>query len=81
MIRCKQLSLADFFTDCRNKFHNDQYEFLELLENTIHLDEIVPASFSSHFYASTGRPHRHHLYPMLKALLLQLISPSLQRPS
>ena len=27
----------------------------------------------SHFHAATGRPRRHQLYPMLKALLLQLI--------
>ena len=73
MITHKQLSLADIFTDCQNKFDNDKYEFLELLENTINLDEIVPASFVSHFHAATGRPRRHQLYPMLKALLLQLI--------
>ena len=73
MIPYKQLSLADIFTDCQNKFDNDKYEFLELLKNTINLDEIVPASFVSHFHAATGRPRRHLLYPMLKALLLQLI--------
>ena len=73
MITYKQLSLADIFTDCQNKFDNDKYEFLELLENTINLDEIVPASFVFHFHASTGRPRRHFLYPMLRALLLQLI--------
>ena len=106
MITHKQLSLADIFTDCQNKFDNDivnelylcvlhpnlieytadtksqnantkcvyyKYEFLELLENTINLDEIVPASFVSHFHAATGRPRSHLLYPMLKALLLQLI--------
>ncbi len=53
MITYKQLSLADIFTDCQNKFDNDKYEFLELLENTIPLDEIVPASFVSHFHART----------------------------
>ena len=73
MITYKQLSLKDIFVDCQNKFDNDKYEFLELLENTIDLDEIVPASFVLHFHASTGRPRRHLLYPMLKALLLQLI--------
>ena len=73
MIPYKQLSLADFFTDCQNKFDNDKYAFLELLENTINLDEIVPASFGSHFHAATGRPRKHLLYSMLKALLLQLI--------
>ena len=73
MIAHKQLSLADIFTDCQNKFDNDNYQFLELLENTIHLDEIVPVSFISHFHAATGRPRKHLLYPMLRALLLPLI--------
>lgn len=73
MITYKQLSLADIFTDCQNKFDNDKYQFLELLDQTIDLDEIVPVSFVSHFHASTGRPRKHQLYPMLKALLLQLV--------
>ncbi len=73
MIPYKQLSLADIFTDCQNKFDNDKYTFLELLENSIDLDEIVPASFISHFHASTDRPCRHLLYPMPKALLLLFI--------
>ena len=73
MIPYKQLSLADIFTDCQNKFDNDKYEFLSMLDQTINLDEIVPVSFVSHFHAATGRPRRHLLFPMLKALLLQLI--------
>ena len=73
MITYKQLSLADIFTDCQNKFDNDKYEFLTLLDNAIDLEEIVPVSFINHFHASTGRPRRHLLFPMLKALLLQLI--------
>ena len=73
MITHKQLTLADFFTDCQNKFDNDKYTFLSLLDETINLDEIVPVSFVSHFHAATGRPRKHLLYPMLKALLLQLI--------
>lgn len=73
MIPYKQLSLADIFNDCHNKFDNDKYEFLELLEQTIDLNEIVPASFISHFYAATGIPRVYQLYPILKALLLQRI--------
>lgn len=73
MITYKQLSLADIFTDCQNKFDNDKYQFLSILDETINLDEIVPVSFVSHFHAATGRPRKHLLYPMLKALLLQLI--------
>ena len=73
MITHKQLSLAEVFEDCQNKFDNDKYQFLSLLDETINLDEIVPVSFVSHFHASTGRPRKHQLYPMLKALLLQRI--------
>ena len=73
MITYKQLSLADIFSDCQNKFDNNKYEFLSIFDETINLDEIVPTSFVCHFHAATGRPHKHLLYPMLKALLLLLI--------
>ena len=63
---------ATFFL-LQNKFDNDKYEFLSILDNSISLDEIVPVSFISHFHAVTGRPRKHLLFPMLKALLLQLI--------
>ena len=73
MIPHKQLSLADVFSDCKEKFENDKYQFLSLLENTINLDDLVPASFINHFYASTGRPRKYMLYAMLRALILQRI--------
>ena len=65
--------MADIFTNCQNKFDNDKYEFLSILEHNLNLDEIVPASFASHFHASTDRPRKYFLYPMLRALFLQLI--------
>lgn len=71
MITHKQLTLAEIFQDCKESFDNDKYYFLELLDNSINLDEIIPASFVSHFHASTGRPRKHQLYPMLKSLILQ----------
>lgn len=73
MITHKQLSLADVFSDCKEKFENNKSQFLSLLENTINLDELVPASFINHFYACTGRPRKYHLYAMLRALILQRI--------
>ena len=73
MITHKQLTLAEVFEDCQNKFDNDKYQFLSLLDEAINLDEIVPVSFVFHFHAQTGRPRKHQLYPMLKALLLQRI--------
>ncbi len=73
MITYKQLTLAEIFEDCQNKFSNDKYQFLTLFDEAINLDEIVPVSFVTHFHASTGIPRKHQLYPMLKALLLQRI--------
>lgn len=73
MITHKQLTLAEVFENCQNKFDNDKYQFLSLLDEAINLDEIVPVSFVFHFHARTGRPRKHQLYPMLKALLLQRI--------
>lgn len=73
MIPYKQLSLADIFTDCQNKFENDKCQFLTLLDEAINLEEIVKPSFVSHFHALTGRPRVHQLFPMIKALLLQRI--------
>ena len=73
MITYKQLTLAEIFEDCQNKFDNDKYQFLSLFDEAINLDEIVPFSFVSHFHAHTGRPRKHQLYPMLKTLLIQRI--------
>ena len=52
MIPYKQLSLADIFSDCQEKFENDKPAFLSLLETHIDIDEIIPISFQNHFYAS-----------------------------
>ena len=73
MIPYKQLSLADFFSDCQDKFENDKPGFLSLLENHIDIDEIVPISFRNHFYASTGRTRKYPLSALLWALIIQRI--------
>ena len=44
MITHKQLTLAEVFEDCQNKFDHDKYQFLSLLDESINLDEIVPVS-------------------------------------
>ena len=49
MITYKQLTLAEIFEDCQNKFSNDKCQFLTLFDEAINLDEIVPVSFVSHF--------------------------------
>jgi len=73
MIPYKQLSLADIYADCQDKFENDKPAFLSLLENHIDLDEIIPISFRNLFYASTGRSRKYPLHAMLWALIIQRI--------
>jgi transposase len=73
MIPHKQLSLAEIFSDCKEKFSDDKYQFLTLLENTININKFIPISFISNFYASTGRPREYPLNAMIWALLLQRI--------
>ena len=73
MIPYKQLSVADIFQDCQDKFDNDKPTFLSLLEQHINLDEIIPATFYSHFYASTGRTRKYPLKALLWALIIQRI--------
>ena len=56
MIPYKQLSLADIFQDCQNKFNNDKPAFLSLLETHIDIDEFIPISFRNHFYHQQEDP-------------------------
>lgn len=73
MISYKQLSLAEIFTDCQEKFENDKPAFLKLLEQHLNIDEYISVSFQNHYYASTGRPRKYPLSAMLWALVLQRI--------
>ena len=73
MIPYKQLSLADIYADCQDKFENDKPAFLSLLETHIDIDEIIPISLRNHFYASTGRSRKYPLHAMLWALIIQRI--------
>ena len=79
MITYKQLTLAEIFEDCQHKFDNDKYQFLSLFDEAINLDEIVPVSFISHFYASTGRPRKHQL-PKLRRRVRFPLSASYEKP-
>ena len=73
MLKSKQLSIADIYSDCTNSFDNDKYHFLELLENNIDLDELIPANFPIHFYSSVGRHRKYPLIGFIWSLLIQRI--------
>ena len=73
MIRPKQLSLQDIYTDCSDCFENNKYQFLQLLEDNIDLGVLIPISFRNHFHARYGRPREYSLDALIWALLLQRI--------
>ena len=73
MIPYKQLSVSDIFQDCQNIFEDDKPWFLSLLEQHIDLDELIPVSFWTHFYAQTGRTRKYPLQALLWALIIQRI--------
>ena len=47
MITHKQLTLAEVFENCQNKFDNDKYQFLSLLDEAINIDEIALSNAQS----------------------------------
>ena len=73
MVKAKQLSLVDIYSDCNNVFENDKYHFLSLLEDNINLEELIPVSFYNHFYSYTGRKRIYPLSAFIWALLIQRI--------
>ena len=73
MIPYKQLSLADIFSDCQEKFENDKPAFLSLLETHIDINEFIPISFRNHFYASTGRTRKYQFLQVLHSSLLSFL--------
>ena len=73
MITYKQLSVADIFQDCQDKFENNKSAFLSLLEEHIDIDEFIPITFRNHFYSSTGRTRKYPLQALLWALIIQRI--------
>jgi hypothetical protein len=73
VLRAKQLSLSDIYTNCSDCFENDKYQFFRLLEENIDLEELIPISFRNHFTARFGRPREYPLDAFIWALLLQKI--------
>ena len=73
MIPYKQLSLADIFQDCQNKFDDDKPAFFPLLDTHIDIDEFIPISFRNHFCASTGIFRKYSLNAFLWIRISQRI--------
>lgn len=68
-----QLSLADYFQECHDKFISDTPMFFSLLKEHINLNDFIPNSFYSAFYKSLGRNRDYPLHSFLAALICQKI--------
>lgn len=72
-IKYSQLSLADFYQECKGMFVSDTPTFFSLLREHIDLNDFIPNSFYSGFYKSLGRNREYSLHGFLSALILQKI--------
>ena len=66
----KQFSFADFNQNFDELLHI-QPLLLQLFEEFIDLRELIPCTWSLHYYKDTGHPHNNSLPAIVSALLLQ----------
>ena len=70
---CSQLSLADFYQECRDMFVSDTPTFFSLLKKHIDLNDFIPDDFYSAFYKTLGRKRDYPLHGFLASLILEKI--------
>jgi hypothetical protein len=66
-----QMSLFDTYADVKSKMEENKPEFLQMLEDHIDLDRLIPREFYSAFYKSTGRPREYQLESFIRFYILQ----------
>ena len=67
----KQLSITDVFNNLDSYFEQDKPKLITLFKQHIDLQSLIPQSFYTHYYASTGHPRQYPLSSMLCALILK----------
>ncbi|HCS73497.1 MAG TPA: ISNCY family transposase [Clostridiales bacterium] len=73
MIKSKQQSINDVYTDCLESFENDKPKFLSMLEEHLDINALIPLSFRMHFNKHIGRPREYLLSGFILALIIQRI--------
>ena len=71
--KCLQLSLSDFYKECRDLFVSDTPTFFSLLKEHIDLNDFIPDDFYAAFYKTLGRKREYPLHGFLASLILQKI--------
>lgn len=66
-----QTSLSDIYDGVLDSIEQKKPALIELLEEHIDFNHLIPIQFISAFYKNMGRNHIYHLESFLRALLLQ----------
>ena len=66
-----QMSLYDIYNGVSQSMEEHKPELIQLLEEHIDFESLIPASFKSAFYQRYGRGHIYHLESFIRALTLQ----------
>ena len=69
--KCVQMSLFDIYNGVSQSMEEHKPELIQLLEEHLDFDSLIPASFKSDFYQRYGRGHIYHLESFIRALTLQ----------
>ncbi len=74
MIKLKnQIHFCDIYEEVEDCFEKDKPKFIKLFQENINLEILIPNSFFSAYYSSTGHPRDYSLASMLTALIIQKI--------
>ena len=66
-----QMSLSDIYNGVSQSMEEHKPELIQLLEEHLDFDSLIPASFKFAFYRFNGRKHIYHLESFIRALTLQ----------
>lgn len=70
-IKAVQMSLSDIYDGVLDSIEQKKPALIELLEQHIDFNQLIPIHFACAFYKTMGRNHIYHLESFLRALILQ----------
>lgn len=68
---CVQTSLFDIYSDVSSSIENKDSSFLDLLDEHLDLDTLIPLNFRTAFYKRTGRKRVYSLESFIRFLIIQ----------
>ncbi len=66
-----QMSLSDIYSDVVEAVDSQQPRLIQLLDDRIDFDRLIPVRFKLAFYTGQGRTHIYHLESFVRAFVLQ----------